>query len=532
MKKNLMENKDIQILVVDDQPSNLRFLSNLLTDRGYQVKRARSGSLALSAALTSPPNLILLDVMLPDLSGYEVCQKLQENESTQSIPIIFLSVLDEVSSKLKAFNMGGVDYITKPFQSEEVLMRIGKQITLQKLQKKLEEQNKKLQQSESLLASILNSSLDGIGAFSAQRNTQGNIIDFQAISINEAARKILRLPPQSSINRSLLEEMPEHRRNGLFDLYISVVETGEALELEFYYECEHSPSFWLQIAAVKLQDGFAATWRDITERKQAETALRKSEEQLQASLEIQTRYLQDLAHSNAELEQFAYVASHDLQAPLGTVASYAQLLERRYADQLDDRAKKFIDNIVNGCTRMQALIDDLLQYSRLSRKQNPIELISCQQIFEEACANLQLAIRRNQATVTCDPLPTVMADASQLVQLFQNLIGNAIKYRREEQPSIHISSLWQEDNWLFSVQDNGIGIEARHYSRIFQIFQRLHAQNEYSGTGIGLAICQKIVERHGGRIWVESELGRGSIFYFTLPVSDSSEKAVNLRSGG
>ena len=225
---------------------------------------------------------------------------------------------------------------------------------------------------------------------------------------------------------------------------------------------------------------------------------------------------QELARSNAELEQFAYVASHDLQAPLATIASYAQLLEKRSQDKLDSQAKKFIGNIVHGCMRMQTLIDDLLEYSRVGRSQKPFQPTDCDRVVEEALANLQAAIRETKAVVSYSDLPVVTGDLSQLVQLFQNLIDNAIKYRHEAPPAIRISACKSENNWLFSVSDNGIGIAPGHQERIFQIFQRLHTQKEYSGTGMGLAICQKIVQRHGGSIWVESAPGEGSTFHFTL----------------
>lgn len=491
-----MDNNKLKILIVDDQPSNLRFLSKILTDQGYNVKRAISGQLGLNAALASPPNLILLDIMMPDMDGYELCQKLKSMESTRSVPIIFLSGLDDVQYKIKAFQVGGVDYITKPFQVEEVLARIDTQIALQKLQNKLEEQNTLLQQSQSLIASILNSSLDGIAAFATVRNQERKIVDFQWILVNHSVEAILDLKSEELVGKYLLEEMPLHRKNGLFDLYVSVVETGEPLDTEFYYEQEKLSPCWLQIVAVKLNDGFAVTFHNITARKQAE---------------------EELARSNAELEQFAYVASHDLQAPLSTIASYAQLLEGRYRDKIDANAMKFIQKMIKGSVRMQSLIDDLLEYSRVSKKSKDFEATDCNQIFEEACGNLHLAIRKNQATVSRCDLPTVIGDCSQMVQVFQNLIGNAIKYRRDEPPIIHLNAERRETDWLFSVSDNGIGIDSKHSERIFQIFQRLHTQEEYTGTGIGLAICQKIVERHGGQIWVESQLGAGAIFYFTLP---------------
>ncbi|HBL57236.1 MAG TPA: histidine kinase [Cyanobacteria bacterium UBA8803] len=225
----------------------------------------------------------------------------------------------------------------------------------------------------------------------------------------------------------------------------------------------------------------------------------------------------ELARSNAELAQFAYVASHDLQEPLGIVASYTQLLAKRYRGQLDAKADKFITYIVEGVTRMQTLIQDLLGYSYLGRASKNFQPTDCKAACDLAIANLKIAIQKSGATITLGELPTVMADATQLVQLFQNLIGNGIKYRSNKPPFVEVKAQRQEDKWLFSVRDNGIGIEPQYAERIFMIFQRLHTREEYPGTGIGLAICKKIVEHHGGRIWMESQLGHGATFYFTIP---------------
>ena len=477
-------------------------------------------------------------------------------------------------------------------------------------------------------------------------NNQGKIVDLQCILLNWAAEKILQERSINLIDKCLLKEIPELGNNGLFDLFVSVIETGEAIDTEFCWENANLVKksskklcpCWIQIAAVKLLDGISVTFRNISDRKKAESDLRESEErfraifeqaalgiskislsgnflrvnpglckilgyaesellqmnfnditypedldlhlepiqelltgkisnfslekrlickkqllrwvnvtvslvrdiednpdyfitaiediserkiaqeQLQNSLKAQTHYAEELARSNAELEQFAFVASHDLQAPLATIASYAQLLETRYQDNLDASANKFINKIVSGSMRMQNLIDDLLEYSRVGRKNKPFELIDFNEIFAEACVNLQLAIGKNQAVITHSDLPKTMADYSQMVQLFQNLIGNGIKYPKQADIAVvHVSAILSENIWIFSGQDNGIGIASQYQSRIFQIFQRLHTAKEYPGIGIGLAICQKIVERHGGRIWVESQPEIGTTFYFTLP---------------
>jgi PAS domain S-box-containing protein len=293
-------------------------------------------------------------------------------------------------------------------------------------------------------------------------------------------------------NQANLEELQRKEYLRYEDLPLETAD-GRRIEVEFVSN----------VYLVNHQKVIQCNIRDITERKQAEDQLKHA--------------LADLERSNKELEQFAYVASHDLQEPLRMVSSYTQLLVKRFEGQLDDKTKKYVHYVVDGAIRMQTLINDLLAYSRVGTRGQPLEPTDAHAALGEAIRNLAALIEENRAIITNADLPTVRADALQLGMVFQNLLANAIKFRREDIPRIHVSAQDQSREWVFAVKDNGIGIEPQHAERVFVLFQRLHTQAEYPGTGIGLAVCKRIVERHGGKIWFESEPGNGSTFFFTVP---------------
>ena len=289
----------------------------------------------------------------------------------------------------------------------------------------------------------------------------------------------------------------------------ATITSGGEWHGELHNKKKSGESYWAQvsISPIKNMDGITTHYlgvqEDITEKKKAQSALQN--------------YAKELERSNEELQQFAYVASHDLQEPLRMITSYLTLLENRYKDKLDDDADEFIEFAVDGAKRMKQLIKDLLQFSRVGTHGKSFQKTNCEAVLKKTLSNLEVAIIENQAEIIYDSLPMIKADDFQLLQLFQNLISNAIKFRSEKPPQIHIGAISKNGEWEFSIKDNGIGIEKEYEKRIFVIFQRLHTNNKYPGTGIGLALCKKIVERHGGHIWFESKLGEGSTFYFTIP---------------
>ncbi len=288
----------------------------------------------------------------------------------------------------------------------------------------------------------------------------------------------------------------------------NAVERGEPYDLELPFKTADGKSLWVRTnAQVEFRDGkpvrVFGNIMDITERKQAE-------------LKLQTT-LNELSRSNAELESFAYIASHDLKEPLRTISGFTDLLAKRYKGTLDKNADEFIGIILDGTDRMGQLIDDLLYYSRITTAKKEFVPVDFNSVLKGVLSSLSSIIEKNNAEISIDKLPSVTADDIQIEQLFQNLIMNATKFRREETLHIKVSAVKEQGEWLFSVRDNGIGIEEEDRGRIFDMFQRLHGRGDYPGTGMGLAICKKIIENHGGRIWVESEAGKGSTFYFTIP---------------
>jgi PAS domain S-box-containing protein len=362
------------------------------------------------------------------------------------------------------------------------------------------------------LAAIVESSDDAIIS-----KTLGGIVT----SWNTAAERIFGYRAEEIIGQSILRLLPEDRQDEE-RLILERLQRGERVDhFETVRQTKDGRLLDMSITISPLRDehgtiiGASKIARDITVQKQLAGEL--------------AQRMAELERLNAELQQFGYIVSHDLQEPLRTINSYVQLLARRYRGKLDAEADDFIAFAVDGTQRMQALITDLLAYTRMGGTAQEFTAVDCEALLARVLGDLQLAIKDSAAEATHDALPTVHGDAGQLSLVFQNLIGNALKFRGEAAPRIHVSARRDGAQWVFSVRDNGIGIDPQHAERIFQIFQRLHPRRKYLGTGIGLAICKKIVERHGGRIWVESELGKGATFYFTVPTKKGSHEPAVVR---
>lgn len=549
------------ILVVDDTPTNLEVLFDFLNAAGFKVLFAEDGESALATLNYVNPDLILLDILMPGIDGYETCRRLKADPATASIPVIFLTALTETTDKIKGFALGAVDFITKPLQYEEVIARVKTHLRLQILTRQLQAQNARLAQEiqerkqaeAALKRENQRSHLFAEVTLKIRQSLQ--IEDILETSVTEIknilqADRVLiyRLWPDgtgSGVAEALNPGLPqvmgtlfpeEVFPEDIKDEYLQgrVANLADVTTDSHVPQClvEFLQQFWVKAKLVVPIITQADLWgllvahqcvaprewtpfeMELLQQVANQVAIALTQAQL---LEQEVLQRQELARSNAELQQFAYIASHDLQEPLRMVTSYLQLLERRYQGQLDADADDFIHYAVDGARRMRTLINDLLTYSRVGTRGQAFELTDSGEAVKRAIANLKVAIEESGATITYQDLPSIKADSTQLTQLFQNLLSNAIKFRSDRPCHIHIESTLKEDAWLFLVQDNGIGLDPQYADRIFVIFQRLNNRIDYSGTGIGLAVCKKIVERHGGKIWVQSELGQGAAFYFTIP---------------
>jgi signal transduction histidine kinase len=538
----------VNILVVDDEPANLLVLETILDDLGRIVK-ADSGEEALRRVLAEDFAVILLDVRMQGLDGFETAKLTRGRPRSRFTPIVFITGYDSGDFSVRqAYALGAVDYLVKPLVPEILRAKV---ITFVELFRKSEtlkirtaQQAAVAQLSQRALADMELTALMKEAVASVAhtlRTDQAGVWELlpgaHVLRLRAVVGAAEPLGPErmiagvdSQVSYTLqanapvtLEDLRTEARfhegpsvseqevvSGLStvirgrDLLVGVLSTYTTTRRTFSQDDVH----FLQAVANVL----AA----VVERKGVEEQTRLVVKELRQTTE-------ELTRSNRELEQFAYVASHDLKEPLRKITLSLELLERRYRGRLEEEARQFLTTAVDGAKRLRALVNDLLAYARVGSRANPLKPTRSEEALGQALANLQTAIQESGAQVSHGPLPWVRGDAAQLVQLFQNLIDNAIKFRRDRSPVVQVEAHQQEREWVFSVRDNGIGIAPDYHQRIFIVFERLHNTGEYPGTGVGLAICKKIVERHGGRIWVESKLNEGATFCFSLPITEGLE---------
>ena len=460
-----------------------------------------------SALGESAWSCVLLDLGLPDAEGIESVDEVVR--VAPEVPVIvFTGRTDDALGEI-AVRHGAQDYLCKGSTSPELLAQAIR-YAVERMQVQ-----ERIRRAEERFHSALDSLLDACAILTAVRDEAGNINDFRIDYVNGAACAVHRIGPEDQLGARLLELLPQYMTTGLFSRYVRVVETGEPAEAEVTWPDDAGPKRRIEVRASRLDEALVVAFRDVTERRRAEDELGRSRRELE-------RRSEELERSNRDLEQFAYIASHDLQEPLRMVSSYTTLLAEDLGDSLDDDARRHLDFAHDGALRMQQLVDDLLAYSRVNRgTDSDRQPVDCDQLVETATVDLHEAIAAAGATVTHDPLPTVTGRPVGLRQLFTNLVGNAVKFRGDEPVRVHVSAARDGPTWRFAVADNGIGLDPAQAERIFEVFKRLHPRDRYPGTGIGLAICRKVVEHHGGRIWVESQPGLGATFRFTLPAADN-----------
>ncbi|UCH98235.1 MAG: response regulator [Candidatus Aminicenantes bacterium] len=573
------EERKYKIMIVEDSEIQVVVLRHILEQQGWEVLEANSAEQALDALSKSTdeesPGLIIIDYHLPGIQGDELCRRLKLNINTRSIPILMLTVEDDEESQRHGLESGADDYLPKPTDDDILVLKIKSLLRKSRESHVLFGIGSSLFQSSRILA--VDNSLTYLEFLAEAFKEDGIRID-KAFGGSEALEKIkekkydcvlvdLALPEIDGIEicknilemrRSLeeplvmilmahesKEDMARALEAGADDFVgkscdISIIKARVIALLRRKFILEDNQRIFEELKRKELEversriEKAAAEAKAVLAEKLLNT-VEQLEEEIEEGKRMEEKiknYSYELERSNKELEAFAYVVSHDLQEPLRAISGYLRLVEKRYKDKLDDKGKDFINRGVSGARRMQEMINDLLVYSRITTSAGSFVPCCFEKILDQALTNLSAAIERSQAKITRDPMPGFYCDESQVLRLFQNLISNAIKFCDRSRPVIHLSArqLNQkgkgkgkrkhkhkgEDEWLFSIKDNGIGIDPAYKETVFKIFQRVHGKGKYPGTGIGLAICQKIVERHGGKIWVESEPGKGSMFFFTI----------------
>lgn len=488
------------ILIVDDKVNNIYALEQILDRPGRNLISVTNGNDALKIALNQEIDLIILDVQMPGMDGFEVAQILKSNKRTSETPIIFVTAeLKDQRFVLKGFEEGAIDYLAKPLNPEITEAKVSVLLQLHRQQRELMEKNQALEN----YALLINNSADLICIINS--NT------FHVEEVNDAVYDRLGYTVPEMKGSSLLDYLSE-------DGQTKVQQLARDRQANFSFEAlmytkDNEPRYF-SWNVVHKQHAWFANGRDITRQKKADFEIN----QLNKNLE---RNIAQLQLTNKELEAFSYSVSHDLRAPLRSINGYAQMIQEDHAHAFNEDAKRMLNVIRKNATKMGMLIDDLLAFSRMGRKEITRVPVEFNKLVEPVMADIRQTAPE-KTKITAHPLPNTQGDPSLLSQVFINLISNAVKYSaKKENPEVEIGAEEKDDEIVYYVKDNGAGFDMQYVHKLFGVFQRLHSNEEFEGTGVGLAIVQRIIVKHGGKVWAEGKPGDGAVFYFSLPKTNN-----------
>ncbi len=504
----------MRVLIIDDLPIEQRALETELNVLGLAVDWVCSLSEARQKIKNGNIDVVLLNILLPDSRGLNTIRALRAFGS--NLPIVVYTEQTDKETALDSLRIGAQDYLIKEQANPQAIAR-----SLRYAVERQRVRYEQLLEGERSTRLILENSLQAFLAI----DHNGIVLDWNLRAeglfgwsrheaIGRPIKDLVKPSPTRDAYLTNLDKILSDSPEGILNKRMEV----HALHKDGHY-------FPVEFGLFRIKDKsdylYCTFVNDISDRKEFELKTKELNEELEHRVQERTS---ELVRSNEELQQFAKIASHDLQEPLRAVQGFAQLLARRYEGKLDKDGNQFIEFILDGVARMQTLIQSVLEHSSIAAHEEAIQVTEVSSVLKEVMKNLTQSVAESKATIVFGELPGLRIERSQLIQLFQNLISNAIKYSGDKIPYIVISAERSVDDWLFSVCDNGIGIDSKYADRIFDMFARLHGRVKYYGTGMGLAICKKIVTGHGGKIWMESEPGEGSIFYFTLPIRETRKK--------